>query len=53
MKLENFVKTEKNRELLIFLFLTVLLAPIITVIVVGGFGFAVWIMQMMTGPPGT
>ena len=43
---------EKKRELRVFLFLTVVLAPIIAVLVVGGYGFLVWIYQLMAGPPG-
>lgn len=42
----------RRGELLVFLFLTVVLAPILAVAIVGGWGFAVWIYQMMYGPPG-
>ena len=42
----------KRRDLLAFLFLTVVLAPAIAVAVVGGFGFVIWIAQIFTGPPG-
>ena len=35
-----------------FLFLTVVLAPVLAVAVVGGYGFVVWILQMIYGPPG-
>lgn len=34
-----------------FLFLTVVMAPVLTVIVVGGYGFAVWMYQLLNGPP--
>ena len=43
----------KRRELLAFLFLTVVLAPAITVAIVGGYGFAVWMYQLIAGPPGS
>ena len=43
---------EKKQELRIFLFLTIVLAPIIAVMVVGGYGFLVWVYQMVAGPPG-
>jgi len=39
-------------ELAVFLFLTVVLAPVLAVAIVGGFGFVVWIWQMFNGPPG-
>lgn len=44
--------SEKRRELLTFLFLTVVLAPVLAVLIVGGYGFLVWIFQMIAGPPG-
>ncbi|MGI0118101.1 periplasmic nitrate reductase, NapE protein [Zooshikella sp. RANM57] len=46
------IKKQKHEELLLFLFLTVILAPLLSVIFVGGFGFIVWISQILTGPPG-
>ena len=42
----------KRRELWAFLFLTVVLAPVITLALVGGYGFAVWMFQLIAGPPG-
>lgn len=41
----------KNNERVVFLFLTVVLAPILSVIIVGGYGFLVWITQIFAGPP--
>jgi nitrate reductase NapE len=35
-----------------FLFLTVVLAPVLAIAVVGGYGFIVWMLQMIYGPPG-
>lgn len=35
-----------------FLFLTVVLAPVLAVAIVGGWGFVVWIYQTIYGPPG-
>ncbi|MFQ3789497.1 periplasmic nitrate reductase, NapE protein [Halomonas sp. A29] len=43
---------EKRRELAVFLFLAGILFPILAVIIVAGYGFAVWIVQMFIGPPG-
>jgi len=34
-----------------FLFFTVVMAPALAVIVVGGYGFLVWMYQLLTGPP--
>jgi nitrate reductase NapE len=42
----------RSRELLVFLFLTVVLAPALAVAIVGGWGFLVWIYQVIYGPPG-
>jgi len=42
---------EKRREFRAIVFLTVVLAPIVAVLVVAGFGFCVWIYQMLAGPP--
>lgn len=46
-------KLQKRRELRAFLFLTVVLAPVLSVVIVGGFGFLVWMYQLMAGPPGS
>jgi len=42
---------QKRDERWAVMFLTVVLAPIIAVVVVAGFGFCVWIYQMVAGPP--
>lgn len=42
---------DKQKELGVFLFLTIVLAPVIAVIAVGGFGLLVWIYQLIAGPP--
>ncbi len=42
------MKTIERRS---FLFLVVFLAPIISIIIVGGYGFLIWISQMIFGPP--
>ncbi|QDW67186.1 TorE protein [Luteimonas granuli] len=42
----------QRRELILFLFITVVLFPILSVMIVGGYGFAVWFWQMfVAGPP--
>ena len=45
-------RAERKHELRVFLFLTVVLAPLLAVAIVGGYGFLVWIFQMFAGPPG-
>ncbi len=44
---------QKRRELRAFLFLTIVLAPVLSVVIVGGYGFLVWMYQLMAGPPGS
>jgi periplasmic nitrate reductase NapE len=41
----------RKRERLVFWFLAVVLMPAVAVAVVGGYGFAVWMFQMIAGPP--
>jgi periplasmic nitrate reductase NapE len=39
----------RQEELRTFLFLTVVTAPVLAVMVVGGWGFIVWMYQLLTG----
>ncbi len=48
---ENAADKSKHRELRGFLFLTVVLAPALAVAVVGGYGFLIWMYQLIQGPP--
>ena len=41
----------RRRELRGFLFLTVVLAPALAVALVGGYGFLIWMFQLVQGPP--
>ena len=34
-----------------FLFLTVVMVPALTVLIIAGYGFAVWMFQVVAGPP--
>ena len=43
---------ERRREVFLFLFLAVIIWPILAVAVVGGYGFLVWMYQLVAGPPG-
>lgn len=45
-------KPTKRAELLAFLTLAVLIWPILAVGVVGGYGFLIWMFQIVFGPPG-
>jgi nitrate reductase NapE len=42
----------KGQELRSFLFLAVVMAPVLAVIIVAGYGFLVWMYQLLAGPPG-
>jgi nitrate reductase NapE len=45
------MQVEKRRELAVFIFLTFILAPLLAVIIVAGYGFVVWMYQIIAGPP--
>tara|TARA_R100001244_G_scaffold259_22_gene543 strand:+ start:2090 stop:2275 length:186 start_codon:yes stop_codon:yes gene_type:complete len=45
-------KPSKGKETRLFLFLVICLFPLLSVALVGGYGFFIWIMQMFLGPPG-
>ncbi len=42
----------RKQELAVFLVLTLLLAPVLAITTVGGYGLGVWVYQMIAGPPG-
>lgn len=42
----------KSQETRLYVFLIVFLFPILSVAIVAGYGFIVWISQMIFGPPG-
>jgi nitrate reductase NapE len=44
-------KQQQKYERNTFVFLAVFLAPILSVILVGGLGFMIWISQIFFGPP--
>ncbi|MEP0202962.1 MAG: periplasmic nitrate reductase, NapE protein [Halioglobus sp.] len=45
-------ESEKTQERRVFLFLVVFLAPALAFMIVGGYGFTVWMSQLLLGPPG-
>jgi nitrate reductase NapE len=42
----------RRSELLVFAIIAAVIWPIVAVGVVGGYGFLVWMSQMILGPPG-
>jgi len=42
----------RRRELLAFFILAFGIWPVVAVAVVGGYGFLVWMLQIIFGPPG-
>jgi len=42
----------RRGERRVFLFIAVFLFPILSVIFVGGYGFLIWMYQLIFGPPG-
>ena len=47
---ETFTRAQELRS---FLFLSVVMAPMLAVIFVSGYGFLVWMYQLVVGPPGS
>ena len=45
--------SNRQEEWRSFLFFTVVMAPVLAVAIVGGFGFVVWMYQLVAGPPGS
>lgn len=44
--------SQKRDETRLFIFLIVFLFPLLSIALVSGYGFIVWISQMLFGPPG-
>jgi nitrate reductase NapE len=50
---DTTIRTRRRRmEIFAFLFLTAVLMPALAVATVGSYGLAVWVYQMLAGPPG-
>ncbi|WP_419811931.1 periplasmic nitrate reductase, NapE protein [Bacterioplanoides sp.] len=43
----------KKSELGISLFLTFIIIPAVTIAAIGAYGFIVWFLQILNGPPGS
>jgi periplasmic nitrate reductase NapE len=48
----NVRARRRRMEIFAFLFLTAVMMPALAVASVGSYGLAVWIYQMVAGPPG-
>lgn len=42
----------RAQELRAFILLAVVMAPVLAVLIVAGYGFLVWMYQLVAGPPG-
>lgn len=42
----------RRQERRSLIFLSVVMAPVLAVMIVAGYGFLVWVYQMFAGPPG-
>ena len=45
-------RQRRKEEFRTWFFLTFVMAPVLAVLIVSGYGFLVWIYQMIAGPPG-
>lgn len=52
MRAPDDPKQRRTEEFRTWLFLTFVMAPVLAVVVVGGYGFLVWMIQVIAGPPG-
>lgn len=41
----------RRDEAVVFVILAVVLAPVLAVAIVGSYGFAIWMYQLLSGPP--
>lgn len=47
------LRPSRRDETFAFLFLAFVLFPLLSIILVGGFGFVLWMSHLMFGPPGS
>lgn len=48
----HYQDADKGKETRLFLFLIIFFFPLLAIAIVGGYGFFVWFLQMLVGPPG-
>jgi nitrate reductase NapE len=49
---ESVFGTSRRAEFFVFAIIVALIWPIVAVGVVGGYGFLIWMTQLILGPPG-
>lgn len=47
------LRQRKKEEFRTWFFLTFVMAPVLAVAIVSAYGFAVWLFQLVAGPPGS
>jgi nitrate reductase NapE len=45
------LQEQKKKEWRLFVFIIVFLFPLLSIALVGGYGFAIWMYQLLMGPP--
>ena len=50
---EKELRPTRWDETFAFLFLAFILFPLLSIILIGGFGFVLWMSHLMWGPPGS
>ena len=48
----NSYETGRRAELIVFAVIAAFIWPVVAVGVVGGYGFLIWMSQLILGPPG-
>jgi nitrate reductase NapE len=43
--------SRRRQELIVFILFTVFVAPALAIAIVGSYGFAIWMYQLINGPP--
>jgi len=52
LSLTSAPPSRRRQELTVFVALTLVLAPVLAIATVGGYGLGIWVYQMISGPPG-
>ena len=48
---DDINENDPKRELRLFVFLNVILCPLLSIVIVGGIGFTIWMSNLLFGPP--
>lgn len=48
----DYTTNQQAKERRLFVFIVVFLFPLLSVALVGGYGFVIWMYQLLMGPPG-